>query len=171
MMLFGQSPPFWPRIHLKILFLVWWSAHIQIMNWIQMHLNHKTKNVFFFHYDGKAVRWAFIPLTSLQADYSAFTVCSVFSFDLLVSVNCKELVYLLMAIFPLNHDVLDCLQCLLCQPNVQASNSRIVKSLVSDRLQLLKVKQGLLLPNNNLSSTHKPKWPLGWKETNSVYKY
>ncbi len=128
-----------------------------------MHLNHKTKNVFFFHCDGKA----FIPLTSLQADYSAFTVCSVFSFDLQASLNNGELVYLLMAIFQLNHDVLDYFQCF-CQPNVQASNSRIVKSLVSDRLQLLKVKQGLLLPNNNLSSTHKPKWPLGWKETNLV---
>lgn len=120
-----------------------------------MHLNHKTKNVFFFHCDGKA----FIPLTSLQADYSAFTVCSVFSFDLQASLNNGEFVYLLMAIFQLNHDVLDYFQCF-CQPNVQASNSRIVKSLVSDRLQLLKVKQGLLLPNNNLSSTHKPKWPL-----------
>jgi len=43
------------------------------------------------------------------------------------------------------------------QPNVQASKSKIVKSFVSDRLQLLKVKQGLLLPNNNLSSTHRPK--------------
>lgn len=46
------------------------------------------------------------------------------------------------------------------QLNVQASRSMIRKSSVSDRQQLLKVKQGLLRPWYRLSSTHRPKWPL-----------
>lgn len=46
------------------------------------------------------------------------------------------------------------------QLNVQASRSMIRKSSVSDRQQLLKVKQGLLRPMYRFSSTHRPKWPL-----------
>lgn len=52
------------------------------------------------------------------------------------------------------------------QLNVQASRSMIRKSSVSDRQQLLKVKQGLLRPRYRFSSTHRPKWPL--KEESAV---
>lgn len=49
------------------------------------------------------------------------------------------------------------------QLNVHTSSSMTLKSSVSERQQLLKVKQGLLRPRYKFSSSHRPKWPLGEK--------